>query len=361
VTAPDHIEIIMPLFLARLLARLPLLRSWVTPLVVIVFVFASSWPLMAWAEPSGSPIVSPANFWWYFVVTAATVGYGDLYPSTAGGHLVGVYVIIGGIVTLTTVFTKLAASLELAKGRRMQGEITSDATGHIVLLGYTAGRTERIVGELRAEGIPVVLCAWDEVGTHPMPHHDVEFVRGELTDAEVLRRAGVHRARSVLVDARDDNEALAVAVTADNVATDAHVVVALRDLQRTPLLHYVDTAINCVQWHSPRMITEELVSPGISEVYAELMTHGGANTYCIALPAALGPILVEHCHLTLGRRHGVTLLAARAADGALLVSPDWSTELPAGALLYYVSPQRLTADQLRVALANRPTTPATTA
>ena len=336
----------MPFFLSRLVVRLRLLRSWATPIAVTVVVFVTAWPLLALTEGWGSSIVEPANYWWWFVVTAATVGYGDLYPESAGGHVVGAYVIVGGIVTLTTLFTKLATVLENAKGHRMQGTIAVDAADHIVLLGYTPGRTERLVGELLADGgRRVVLCVWDDIATHPMPQHDLDFVRGELTEQAVLERAGVHRAHSVLVDVRDDNEALAVAVTADHTTTGANLVVTLRDMARSSLFTYVDEFIRCVQWHTPRMITEELKSPGITEVYAELMTHGGANTYFAPLPPSLGPVRFGDCQTSLGRYHSATILAART-EGRLLVNPDWDTELPAGSALYYVSPRRLDRDEI---------------
>jgi voltage-gated potassium channel len=59
---------------------------------------------MALVEPATTRSPGPANYWWYFVVTAATVGYGDFFP-TAPAALVGAYVIVGGIVTLTLLFT----------------------------------------------------------------------------------------------------------------------------------------------------------------------------------------------------------------------------------------------------------------
>jgi voltage-gated potassium channel Kch len=340
----------VPFFLSRLLARFVVLTSWATPVVVIAFVFLTSWPLMVLAEPDGSALVKPANFWWYFVVTAATVGYGDFFPVTGWGHVVGVYVIVGGIATLTTVFTKLASVLERAKGRRMQGMISVAGSGHIVLLGYMPGRTERIIGQLRADNSGhIVLGAWDEVATHPLPEHGIDFVRGDLTEEDTLRRAGVSTAATVLVDGRDDNEALAITVAVHHVNPRVHLVVSLRDLDRATLLTRIDATVRCVQWHTPRMITEELTSPGIAEVYTDLMTSGGANTYSVQLPESLGPVLIDHCQTTLGRRHGAIVLAARA-NGQLLVNPDWQTELPAGATLYYVSPQRLTPEQITHAL-----------
>ncbi|MEV8609576.1 ion channel [Amycolatopsis sp. NPDC051373] len=111
----------MTVVLSRLLSRLLWSRGWAAPVLVVSFVFATSWPLMALAEPAGSELVQAGNYWWYFVVTASTVGYGGFSPRTAAGHVVGAYVIVGGIVTLTTVFARLAAALETMKGRRMQG------------------------------------------------------------------------------------------------------------------------------------------------------------------------------------------------------------------------------------------------
>jgi Trk K+ transport system NAD-binding subunit len=337
-------------FLSRLLARWVVNRGWTLPVLVVAFVFATSWPLMVLAEPAGSELVRAGNYWWYFVVSAATVGYGDYSPETTAGHFVGAYVIIGGIATLTTVFTKLAARLEQAKGRRMQGTEPVRATGHTVLIGYAAGRTERIVAQLLADGVTgLVVCAGDEVALHPMPAQPVEFVRGEPTAAGVLARAAVDRAATVLVDMGDDNEALAVAVTVDHASPSAHVVVTLRDMEKSELVRYVNPRIKCVQWHTPRMVTEELTSPGIADVYAELMTTGGAGTYSVTLPESLGRLPAERCRLALGRAFGATILAARSA-GDLVVNPAWDRDLPAGSILYYVGPRRLTDTEIETAL-----------
>ena len=88
------------------------LQGWRLPLAVIVLVFLSSWLAMALVEPADSEIAGPGNYWWYFVVTAATVGYGDFFPQSGAGRLVGTYVIVGGIVTLTLLFTRLADYLQ---------------------------------------------------------------------------------------------------------------------------------------------------------------------------------------------------------------------------------------------------------
>ena len=340
-------------FLVRRLSRYlhGRLVGWRLPLGIVVFVFLTSWLAMALVEPADNPISAPANYWWYFIVTAATVGYGDFFPESTAGHVVGAYVIIGGIVTLTLLFTQLSDRISSTRSRRMRGTAALDLEDHVVLLGYTPGRTERIVAELTAEGrLTVALVVWDDVPQHPMPEAEaVHFVRGDLTNADVMERACVARARTVIIDGRDDNETLAIAVAVDHAKPDIHMVAALRDLTRREHLSYVNPRVQCVQWHMPFLLSEEAVDPGITQVYTDLMTSGGhGNTYSVRLPRNSGLGSVGACQEHFGRQFGATLLAVRSGD-ELVVSPAWDRPVDPGTTLYYVARRRIDASSLGTA------------
>jgi voltage-gated potassium channel len=336
----------VPILLSRLSRLLRArLTGWRLPLTIAVFVFLTSWAAMSLVEPGDNEITRPANYWWYFVVTAATVGYGDFFPTSTGGHLVGAYVIVGGIVTLTLLFTQLADHISAVRGRRMKGLVAVDLSDHVVLLGYLPGRTERIVAELTAEQrVQIALCAWDDVLEHPLPAHPaVQFVRGDLTTADVMARAGVARARTAVVDGRDDNETLTIAVAVNHANPDVHLVAALRDLGRREHLTYVNPTVQCVQWHMPYLLTEEATDPGITQVYNDLMRSGGhGNTYSLTVPAGFPHRTVGDAQTWLGRTHSATLLAVRA-EGELTVSPQWDRPLEQGSTLYYVAAGRIDA------------------
>lgn len=340
----------MPFLLFARLARVLRLRlrSWRLPLAVTVVVFLTSWGLMALVEPPDSGLADPGTYWWYFVVTSATVGYGDQFPVSVAGRLVGTYVIVGGIVTLTLLFTQLTTALQTARGRRTRGVVALDLQGHVVLLGFTPGRTERILGELTAEpGARVVLCAGEEVAEDPLPHlPDVEFVRGDLTRADVMTRACVDRARTAVIDGRDDNETLAIAVAVDHANPRIHLVVALRDLGKRESFRYVNAGVQTVQWHMPNLLSEEAADPGLTEIYTEMMSGGGGNTYSTRMPPDSRLTTVGDVQTHLGQRFGATLLAVRPPEGDLVVSPPWDVPVLPGTTLYYVARERLGADRL---------------
>ena len=181
----------------------------------------------------------------------------------------------------------------------------------------------------------------------PLPEHpDVQFVRGDLTHEDVMRRACVDRARTAVIDGRDDNETLAIAVAVDHAKPDVHMVAALRDLGRREHLRYVNPGVQCVQWHMPFLLTEEAVDPGITQVYTDLMSSGGhGNTYSTTVPAGFPHTTVGDCQTWFGRSFGATLLAVRTPAG-LTVSPPWDRPVEAGSTLYYVAPERIDAARL---------------
>jgi voltage-gated potassium channel len=180
------------------------------------------------------------------------------------------------------------------------------------------------------------------VTQNPLPDNAaVHFVRGDLTKVDVMTRACVSRARTALIDGRDDNETLAIAVAVDHEKPDAHMIAALRDLQRREQLGYVNPRVQCVQWHMPYLLAEEVTDPGITEVYNNLMSAGGhGNTYSLKVPKAFPHATFGDCQVHFGRAFAATLVAVRKGD-ELRVSPPWDQLLDEGTVLYYLAGERI--------------------
>ena len=88
----------------------------VASIVVIVVTFGSLAISLIEPEATGANIHTGSDAVWYVIVTIATVGYGDKYPVTNAGRIVGVTLIIMG-VSAFSVLTSFVASRFLARTR----------------------------------------------------------------------------------------------------------------------------------------------------------------------------------------------------------------------------------------------------
>jgi voltage-gated potassium channel len=77
---------------------------------LVILVLEISGVLVLYFEP-GAPranITTGGDALWWGIVTVTTVGYGDEYPVTPGGRIVGVFLLIAGVVLFATLSGYLA-------------------------------------------------------------------------------------------------------------------------------------------------------------------------------------------------------------------------------------------------------------
>lgn len=79
---------------------------------ILVLEFGSLWVLHLEQDAPDANIVTASDAVWYIIVTISTVGYGDRYPVTTGGRLLGAMVIVIGVGIFGT-FTGYLANLFL--------------------------------------------------------------------------------------------------------------------------------------------------------------------------------------------------------------------------------------------------------
>jgi len=136
---------------------------------------------------------------WWWVVTAGTVGYGDIVPLTWPGRLVAIFAIVTGFYIFASVVAIAAESAHAYLERRSRGTAAVACRDHVVLCEYTAIADELIqslpsIPEFADREVVIVS---DLVERNPYPRH--HFVRGVPINPACLRMAGVERAAYVFV------------------------------------------------------------------------------------------------------------------------------------------------------------------
>ena len=166
---------------------------------------------------------------YYTLVTASTVGYGDLTPTNQEARLFSLSVVVLGTASFAIALgallgPALEARFASALGRMTQSDLES-LDGHVVVAGY-GDLTEPILSEFVADGRTFVVLTDREDPVSRLRERDVNVLVADPTDEDSLDRAGVDRARAVVAATDDDGEDALSILTVRESYPDVNVVAA---------------------------------------------------------------------------------------------------------------------------------------
>ena len=99
---------------------------------------------------AGSNIETGGQALWWGIVTITTVGYGDYYPVSMGGRVMGALIMIVGIGLFGT-FTGFVANAFLAPGKAKTDPTTTGREGRIAEIRALLEKQEQTSAELRTQ------------------------------------------------------------------------------------------------------------------------------------------------------------------------------------------------------------------
>jgi voltage-gated potassium channel len=162
---------------------------------------------------------------YWAVVTASTVGYGDVTPHNTAGRIVSVAVILTAIPLLAAVFALAAGLAALVQIRRLLGMEHVAPTGSFSVVYGMQPAVPQILGDLIASGRTVVLVA-DVDPREVHPH--VRLLAGDPTNEVVIRTSHPERATDALVACPDDGDVLVTCVALRALAPQLDVFALAR-------------------------------------------------------------------------------------------------------------------------------------
>lgn len=233
---------------------------------------------------------------WYTIVTLSTTGYGDLVPIGPEGRIIGGIIIVISFF-LTAVASGLITSIfvekKMKEGRGLKPIKWKD---HIVVCGWnnygiavlksifhaSNGKQLNIVlvNELQEEEISHLISEFREM--------NVQFVKGNIVNEFVLKRAGIERAESAILmadtsgsntidnaDERTILTALAIKSLNSKIKTSAQIIKEESEphLKRAE----IDEIIVDGEF-SGYLISNAAISPGIHQLLKELLSFSEGNT-----------------------------------------------------------------------------------
>ena len=141
-------------------------------------------------------------------ITVTTVGFREAFPLSQGGKVFTIFLSFAGIGVILLIASEAARAILQTDLRHLIGlrrdlTMIKKLTGHIVVCGH--GRMGRaVVDVLRRKGAPFVVVENDPERCRDIEEQRVQVVRGDATEEEVLRAAGVDRAGTLIACLADD-------------------------------------------------------------------------------------------------------------------------------------------------------------
>lgn len=299
----------------RRLVRFVLALLAITAVGTLGYVLIEGWP--------------PFDALYMTVITLATIGFQEVHPLSTAGRAFTMGLIVAGVSAVgyfVNAVGQLALSGELAarlRRRRMQERLEA-LSGHYVVCGY--GRVgQEVVGDLLRRGRRCVVVDSARPASPAAP--DVPFVAGDAANDDVLRQAGIDRARGLVAVTGDDPTNLFVTLSAHALNPKLVIVARANDDATQPKLLRAGAAhVISPNILSGRRIAAQLLNPAVADFLDVVMHSGQLEMWLEEFQVAPGSELHGRtvAAADVRRRTGANVLAVRRHDQGTIL-----TNLPA--------------------------------
>ena len=207
-------------------------------------------------------------------------------------------------------------------------ERISKLQGHVILCGYgQVGREVAAVFE--SEGIPFVVIELDQEAAAQATDKGYLYLQGNATSDEILKEAGVERARALVTALGTDADNLYVTLSAKEMHPDLFIVARISGEESEPKLRRAgaDRTMSPYRIGGRRMAMLTL-RPLVVDFVDTTMHSRGRELVLENIKVSSGSP-VEGMTIKEGREccGGAAILAVRKKDGTLLTNPSEDTHL----------------------------------
>lgn len=263
------------------------------------------------------------------VTTLSTVGFDEVKPLSAVGRVFTILLILGGV---SVIAVGLGSMIEFFVGGYLSGLFRRRAVrkqlhemkGHYVVCGY--GRVGRsVVDEFESKGADFVVVELDPETAVRAQEGNHLVVHGDANDDDVLREAGIERARGLVAALGSDADNVFVTLTARGLCPQLIIAARANSDETAAKLRRAgaDHVISPYAIGGRKMATL-LMQPLVSD-YLDVVTGSGQVEFRLeefALNDTCEVIGRSIQDLQIRSRTGASILAVRHGTGRFDTNPS---------------------------------------
>ena len=273
------------------------------------------------------------------IITISTVGYQEIHPQSAAGRIFTSTLIVVGVATMLYGFGVFAETLaENAFGNyrreRQLERSLNQLRDHFIICGYGRIGTQ-IVAEFEEHGVPYAVIDQTGEAVGRLRAEGRLHIEGDASSEELLKQAGIERARGLICAVDADERAVYIVLSARALNPKLYILARAGRPESIRRLELAGATRTISPYRMAGHLMAELaVRPALVDVLD--MLHHGESEIAVeemlvsAGMAALGKTIEEAGLLDAS---AAKLLALRRRDGTLHVTPSPDQRLEVGDLL----------------------------
>lgn len=229
-----------------------------------------------------SNLTTYPNAIWYSLATLTTVGYGDLFPGTIHGRMIGYILMLTSIFIFGLLIGQLTTLMTTIRENKKHGYSGTNFQNHAVIIGWNDFGwhvVDQLVGVGRK--VAVVTNRKDDVELirEKYSAKNVFVLFCDFNNYDLLKKSNIENAAITFINLEDDTEKLVYVLNMKKVFPDTEFVVTLEngDLKNTFLSAGVSNTIS-TQEISSKLLASYMFEPDVASFSESIMSYAQSDT-----------------------------------------------------------------------------------
>ncbi len=319
---------------------------WHSIFIAIAIYMSASWIILELCGETS--ITRDSNFFYWIMVTASTVGYGDFSPATSQGkYATALFVIPFGLSLFGLVIGRIASFVSYQWRKGVQGLKALNYENHILVIGWNGNRTLQLIRLLLKETQDhskiknIALCVKADI-ENPLPDK-IGFVKTSSFSSEVeMQRASINNAACIIIDNPEDDMTMTTALFCSQQNPDAHIIAYFKDEQLGALLKSHCPNVESMPSVAVEMLAKSAMDPGSGLLHQQLLdSNKGMTQYSINYTATAATPF-ENLFNKFKQQYQATLIGiSTQGPDSLELNPELDKIIEPGNTLFYIAAQRI--------------------
>jgi voltage-gated potassium channel len=207
-------------------------NTTILSVIVVIAFYAALTALLMYLEDKdpNRKIDSYEDALWYLVATLTTVGYGDMYPVTSFGRLIGFVFLFSSLGVYGFIIGQIANFMSTLSEQKELGLNGSSFKNHVVIIGwndFSQSVMSHVIGAGRQVAIVTKERSHIDIIREYYTHDQVFTLYTDYNNFEFIEKTNIRQSSVVFINLHDDTEKLVYIINIKKHFDNLNYVVTL--------------------------------------------------------------------------------------------------------------------------------------